>query len=128
MSPSEAGKKKIENVQPYSKTQRRRNSMHFTLYAGRFTLFLGPLMLYVGCAILQYTAVYCSRDGAGQTLYVERNEVVLYVGLYLYVGHTTEAGAADTLVSWIRGGGGAPRPPLSFLTLQTQESPGISNP
>ena len=82
MSPSEAGKKKIENVQPYSKTQRRRNSMHFTLYAGRFTLFLGPLMLYVGCAILQYTAVYCSRDGAGQTLYVERNEVVLYVGLY----------------------------------------------
>ena len=75
-----------------------------------------------------WVALYYSRDGAGRTLYVGRTGVLSYVGLYLYVGRTTEAGAADTLVSWIRGGGGVPRPPLSFLTLQTQESPGISNP
>ena len=43
------------------------------------------------------------------------------------LAHTRRDEAADTLVSWIRGGGVPPRPPLSFLTQvasssKTQES------
>ena len=82
-------------------------------------------VLHTTCGLelfTQYLATLETRDGeAVDTLvsFTEPHKTTL--------DHTRRDEAADTLVSWIRGGGVPPRPPLSFLTQvasssKTQES------